>query len=500
MIGSTQSRAGASRSLRENAIEFVRTLARMFFRSIEIDGADNVPASGGGLLVAWHPNGVIDPVLVATSSPRAIVFGARDGLFKIPLIGGLMRAVGTVPIYRAADAKAGGGAGDAVRRERNRQSLDALARAIADGSLSALFPEGVSHDAPHLQEIKFGAAKLFQRAQQLAPSPPFLVPIGLHYDDKSAFRSRVLVSFHPPIELPPELRHAPEAADETAARAHTAALTRAIEQALIDAVHPTESWELHHLMHRTRTLVRAERGKRAGVRHDAGDMRERTMGFARVWRGYHASKARDAQGTAALLARVAAYDAEMQALHLSDEALDDGPRLLSPWLPILFVLQALLVYGLFPPVLIAGWVLNALPYFALEGIARLVSKESKDIASVKMFGGMFLFPIAWGAAGWAAARGVIDLHARFPAVSEVPCLAAASTVALAIGGGFLALRYAEMARETLESLRVRFTRRLYREALERLRRERSELTDAIVKMAEGVELPGRAHADGRVAQ
>jgi hypothetical protein len=60
--------------------------------------------------------------------------------------------------------------------------------------------------------------------------------------------------------------------------------------------------------------------------------------------------------------------------------------------------------------------------------------------------------------------------------------------------------YAELARETLESLRVRFTRRRYRENLQRLQHERSELTDAIVKMAEGVELPGRAHADGRVAQ
>lgn len=286
-------------SSRDNALGFLRALARMFFRSIEIDGADNVPASGGGLLVAWHPNGVIDPVLVATSSPRAIVFGARHGLFKVPLLGALMRAVGTVPIYRAADAKEGSGAGEAERRERNRQSLDALARAIASGSLSALFPEGVSHDAPHLQEIKFGAAKLFQRAQQLSQSQPFIVPIGLHYDDKSVFRSRALVSFHAPIQLAPELARPPEAADEAALRGHVAALTNAIEQALINAVHPTESWELHHLMHRTRTLVRAERGRRAGIHHDGGDMRERTLGFARVWRGYYASKARDPRCSAA---------------------------------------------------------------------------------------------------------------------------------------------------------------------------------------------------------
>ena len=143
--------------------------------------------------------------------------------------------------------------------------------------------------------------------------------------------------------------------------------------------------------------------------------------------------------------------------------------------------------------------LNALPYFSLDVLAKVVAKESKDLASIKMFGGLFLFPATWAVAAFAAARGVLDLHARFPAVSEAPALAAMSTVALAIAGGFLALRYAELARETLEALRVRFTRHRYRKTLDRLRAERSDLTDAIVHMVEGVELPGRLQPDGRIA-
>ena len=84
----------------DNAIAAVRVLLRSFFRRIEVTGLAHVPPSGGGLFVAFHPNGLIDPALIATSCPRPIVFGARHGLFAWPLVGQLLRAVGTVPIYR----------------------------------------------------------------------------------------------------------------------------------------------------------------------------------------------------------------------------------------------------------------------------------------------------------------------------------------------------------------------------------------------------------------
>ena len=71
----------------DNAIAAVRVLLRSFFRRIEVTGLEHVPASGGGLFVAFHPNGLIDPALIATRCPRPIVFGARHGLFAWPVVG-----------------------------------------------------------------------------------------------------------------------------------------------------------------------------------------------------------------------------------------------------------------------------------------------------------------------------------------------------------------------------------------------------------------------------
>ena len=49
---------------------FCRVLMGLFFRRIHVTGLENVPESGGGILVAWHPNGLIDPGLLVTQFPR----------------------------------------------------------------------------------------------------------------------------------------------------------------------------------------------------------------------------------------------------------------------------------------------------------------------------------------------------------------------------------------------------------------------------------------------
>ena len=94
-------------------------------------GLENVPREGGGLLVAWHPNGLIDPGLIVATFPRQVVFGARHGLFKWPGLGSLMRSMDTVPLYRSKDVRPGDDPEEF--RAANRKGLEALAAAIRGG-------------------------------------------------------------------------------------------------------------------------------------------------------------------------------------------------------------------------------------------------------------------------------------------------------------------------------------------------------------------------------
>ena len=155
-----------------------KALLALFFRRVEVTGLSGLPRRGGGLLLAWHPNGLIDPALVLATFPGRVVFGARHGLFRWPVLGRVLRSV-AVPIYRRQDLAPGGD--PAAARCNNAVSLGALAEAVAGGSFAMLFPEGDSHDQPHPLELKTGAARLYLDA--LAKSgtgpPPAIVPVGL---------------------------------------------------------------------------------------------------------------------------------------------------------------------------------------------------------------------------------------------------------------------------------------------------------------------------------
>ncbi len=477
-----------------------RCLIRIFFRQVRVTGLRHVPATGGGLLVAWHPNALVDPGLIQTHFPHHIVFGARHGLFKLPLIGALMRAVGTVPIYRRRDAGPEGG--EAERRAANRRSLDALARAVAGGSYAALFPEGHSHDHPDVQELKAGAASLFYRASDLTPvgqPPPVILPVGLHYNEKGVFGSNALVAFHPPLELAPDLARPPAPdASKQERREQYKRLTDELDRVLHETVYGTASWELHHRMHRARKLVRAERAARAGAALDKPDIEERVLGFARFWKGYNERQQTHPEETEALFERIARYDEDLEALHLEDHELGRSLHLGSLRKPAKLLLQAVLVYLLLPSLVLIGVLVNLPAALLLLGLAKLASKAYKDEASFKMIVGAVLFPLTWLAAAMLVAWGQSLLHAAYPTVPDAPLLSGAVAFVLSGLGGTVTLIYARLVRVTARALRVRLTRARSEASIRRLRRERSEIFDAVMQLASGLELPGTVADDGRI--
>lgn len=483
-------------------VAFVRRLVRIFFRQVRVSGLENVPERGGGIVVAWHPNALLDPGLILAHFPRRIVFGARDGLFRVPLLGSLLRAVGTVPIYRRSDAAAG--SSDEERRRANRQSLDALARAVADGAFAALFPEGDSHDEPDVQELKSGVASLFYRAWELTPEgapPPVLLPVGLHYDEKGAFGSNALVVFHPPVEVPQEL-HRP-AADEPEPspderRSLYGRLMAEVDRVLRQAVYGVGSWRLHHLMQRSRKLVRAERAARAGARPGRPDIEERVLGFARFWTGYRHRTASHPEETGELERRVERYDTELRALGLEDHELDADPRFAALWPTLLLAAQVVFVYLLLPPILVIGYLVNLPTALALVGLSKLSSKAYKDEATVKLLVGVLAFPLTWLAVALLVAWGGSELAALYPRVPDAPWLTGALAFALSAVGGAVALFYTRISHRTVRAVRVRWTRSRRAATVRRLREERSELFDHIMELARGIELPGVVAEDGRV--
>ena len=481
-------------------IRTLRLIAHVFFRRIEVTGLDHVPASGGGVLISWHPNAIVDAGLILTHFPGRIVFGARHGLFRWPLLGWVMRRIGTVPIYRGRDQQTG--TLDTERRAANTQSLDALALAVAEGSFAALFPEGHSHDEPYPQELKTGAARLFYRARELTPDgkpSPIIIPVGLHYDKKSVFGSNALVAFHPPLQLDPELATPPPAGTSYEdARKKYRRLTSEFERVLHEVVHATESWELHHLLHRGRKLVRAERAHRAGTRLDRPDMEERQLGFARLWKGYRALLRTHPRRVEELFAHVKDYDRDLRTLGLQDHELDGVSHLRSLWVAGILFFQWVLAYLLLPPILIVGYVANIPTALLVAAVSKAASRANKDAASMKLILGVVAFPLTWFLIGVLVSRGVAVLHTVYPTIPDAPFLTGLVAFTLSALGGIVAVHYIRLVRQTFRSFGVTLTRARRADAIRRLRSQRSELYEAMMALSEGLDLPGMAAADGRV--
>lgn len=475
---------------------FVRVLVAAFFRRVEVVGLEHVPYRGGAIVVSWHPNGLIDPGLIVACSPRPVIFGARHGLFRWPVLGQLMVGAGAVPIYRSVDLKA---TSPEERKAANRKSLDALAQAVADGGISCLFPEGTSHDAPHLKSLKTGVARLYYRAQELAPDapPPVILPVGLHYDAKRRYRSNALVSFHPPLELGPELA-GPRDLPEEDQRRRERELTSEVNRALRQVVRATESWELHHQLHRASKLLRAERAHLAGAELDTPGVLEWQVGFSRIWAGYYRQLDIDPDGVGALMARIGEYDADLRALRIEDDDLDRAPARARALGLLALIGQLAAVYLLMPALLIGGAVINIGPYLALRVGAKLASRQHKDVATIKVLVGTALYPAAWITAGVLAAQASYALHEQYPVVPARPLLAAFVVMLLGVIGGMVALRYVRLVGETVRAARVRLTRARRRVALARLRVERSELAEELEALERGLDLPGSVTAEGEV--
>src|SRR5205085_7226504 len=133
---------------------------------------DLIPRTGPVLLVANHPNSLIDPVLLGLAARRPVQLLAKAPLFDVPVFGAVLRALGMVPAYRGSD--------DAKQVAKNVESLAAAARQLAAGGVMGIFPEGKSHDATQLALVRSGAARLAMQAVALSAPGLKVVPVGIN--------------------------------------------------------------------------------------------------------------------------------------------------------------------------------------------------------------------------------------------------------------------------------------------------------------------------------
>ena len=174
----------------------IDAVAWVTWREVSIDDL-NATAKGPVLLVANHFGGVSDAIVLMSVLPRRPRVLADDQIWKVPLVRNFMDGVGAIPVHRG-----------------NRGSTDntdmfaAAHQALASREMVLIFPEGITREEPSIGRVRSGAARIAIGARALGVSGIRIVPVGIHYDDKAAFRSDVFVREGTPIDVDAELRAA----------------------------------------------------------------------------------------------------------------------------------------------------------------------------------------------------------------------------------------------------------------------------------------------------
>ena len=144
-----------------------RFLLKSYFtllhRTYDVKGHESLPA-GGKIIAMNHTQGCdpFDLPFVLEETPHFLL---QDGLFRIPIIGWLLKETGQIAVYRGT--------------ERAKEAKEQACALLREGKTIAIFPEG--KEVPFGQRIRAKSGTIRMAVETGAP----IIPLGLYTPPQS---------------------------------------------------------------------------------------------------------------------------------------------------------------------------------------------------------------------------------------------------------------------------------------------------------------------------
>jgi glycerol-3-phosphate O-acyltransferase/dihydroxyacetone phosphate acyltransferase len=441
--------------IRRIIVAVVRLALRIYFQRIEVTGVEHVPLDTPVIFVLNHPNALVDPVFLLCLAPRDVSFLAKAPLFRMPVIGYLVKQLDSLPVYRHQD--------EGADVTRNQETFIAARRLLARGGTIGICPEGVSHDDPGLKPIKTGAARISLAAVSTGEVKSLkIVPAGLYYTSKTSFRSDALLYFGNPIDVEPVTLEPDGTPPREAVRRLSTKIEKALREVILDAKHEEE----------LQTTARAERiFSSASSDGEAESLADELHLQQRFIRAYPIVQQRQPERLRRLETRMMRFEEELNQAGVDPEELSPPGSTLRVLAAI--VRRLILFLLMLGPALI-GTITHYAAYKLGGYLATRFARDSDDVIStIKIISALLLFPLTWIIL-------VVVAYVLFG------LLAAAVTLLLIPFCGYVAIVFDEELDKSVAGLRVLMFFLVRRRFFVRLLAERNAIKNEIIALGKDI--------------
>ena len=145
----------------EFLLRFIAWLLVHTVYRLQQQGLEHIPDEGAAILVCNHVS-FVDPIIIAAASRRPVHFVMDHRIYRLPVINFIFRHMRAIPIAPAKE--------DAALMEA---AFEAVARALNDGELVCVFPEGGITSNGELLPFRPGVQRIVSR------TPVPVIPMAL---------------------------------------------------------------------------------------------------------------------------------------------------------------------------------------------------------------------------------------------------------------------------------------------------------------------------------
>jgi 1-acyl-sn-glycerol-3-phosphate acyltransferase len=350
----------------------------VYFEEISIHGKKHIPKKGPLLLVANHPNALMDPVVVSTILRQRIGFLAKASLFSSPIHSWfLSNVLHVIPVQRREDAAEG-------EMINNVKSFQKTFDYLTNNGTILIFPEGTSILEMKLRKLKTGIARIalgFEELNAFNAKLKIMV-MAINYSEAHRFRSKVTINISKPfsVEVYKELYKTDQV---LAVQMLTKQIRKKLEKKLVLAADKEQE-------HFLRQVTRIYRDYLIGTLQLKRNSETEFALLKRLGNAITYTNLQNPQAYTSIKQQTDNYLELLKKHKLHDEVFRHNPEGMKFFLSLLVRLLYLIILA---PLCIFGILANALPFVLPSKLFPLISREIEYKAAIVMTLGLILFPV-----------------------------------------------------------------------------------------------------------